>query len=116
MSVRLSLNQKKLLNQHRYILKKLSTANATDRKRILKNAPSQLFQVLNIIFKFLSDDNLNLSDKQAREVNKHRKFLRLSRDLKTTAIKRKLQGQSGGFLGGLLKVAIPVISNLFGLK
>ena len=110
----LSVNQIKLLKQHKYILKKLATANTHDRKRILKNAPTQLFQALNIIFRFLSDDNLNLSGKQAQEVRKHRNFLKLSKDLKTPAIKRKLQGQSGGFLGGLLKVAIPVISKIFG--
>lgn len=112
MSKRLSVKQAKLLQQHKYILKKLASSSVKDRKTILKNAPKELFQVLNIIFRFLSDKSLNLTSKQTDQLKKHKRFLKSSRDLKSTAIKKKLQGQSGGFLPGLISLALPLISSV----
>ena len=60
MSKRISVNQAKMLNRNRYILKKLTKVDNKDRKTILNNAPSELFQVLNLIFKIIADDNTNL--------------------------------------------------------
>ena len=116
MSKYLSINQRKLLRQHKYIFKKLASASIADRKKILKNAPIQLFQALGIVFKILSDDKTELHGKQAHKIKRYKRFMKSTEDLKTSGIKRKLQGQSGGFLGGLFKVAIPLISSLFGLN
>ena len=95
-----------------YILKKLATVSPKDRKSILKKAPPQLFQALNLVFKLLSD--VNLPKKQAGKIKKHKKFLHSTRELKASAIKRRLQNQSGGFLPALLGAAIPFIGNLLG--
>ena len=57
---RLSLNQAKLLKTHCYILHKLLTSNDKDRKTVLKNLPGELFKVLNLVFKLLVSDKLDL--------------------------------------------------------
>ena len=40
------MKQAKMINRNRYILSKLAKVNVKDRKAILTNAPSELFQVL----------------------------------------------------------------------
>ena len=112
MSKRISVNQSKMLNRNRYILKKLTKVDNKDRKTILNNAPSELFQVLNLIFKIMADDNTKLSTKEERKIKKHRPFIRKSSDLKTSAIKRKLRNQRGGFLPAILSAALPIIGSL----
>ena len=49
-SKRLSLTQAKLLKKHRYILQKLASTSEQNRKKILQNAPLDLFKTLNLIF------------------------------------------------------------------
>ena len=110
----LSLKDAKLIKQHRYILKKLSSSSSADRKKILKNAPDALFKALNIIIKLLAQDKLNISKKNQKKVNRHKKLIRKVSTLKSNSIKRKLQNQRGGFLSAILSAALPVISNLLG--
>ena len=112
MPQRLSVKQLKLLEQHMYILKKLATVSPKDRKAILKNAPPQLFQALNLVFKLVSD--VNLPKKQAGKIKKHKRALNSIREMKTSAIKRRLQHQSGGFLPGLISAALPLLGSLLG--
>ena len=92
-----------------YIFRKLATVSPKDRKAILKNAPPQLFQALNLVFKLLSD--VNLPKKHAGKIQKHKRTLNSIREMKASAIKRKIQSQSGGF-AGLLGAAIPIIGSL----
>ena len=108
----LSIKQLEMLEAHMYILKKLTKVSPQERKAILQKAPPQLFRALNLVFKLLSDRNL--PKKHAHKIKKHNRFLQSTRDLKPSAINRKLQTQHGGFLPALIGAAIPVIGDLLG--
>ena len=112
MPKRLSVKQAKLLSQHRYILKKLATISSSERKKVLKSAPQELFKVLNIIFEMLAKDQIPLTKKQEQAIKKHKRLIRSTSDLKNSAIKRKLQKQSGGALPAILSAILPVITGL----
>ena len=112
MSKRLSVKQAKLLSQHRYILKKLASISNSERKKVLKSAPQELFKVLNIIFEKLSKDQLPLSKKQAQTIHKHKRLIRSTSDLKSSALKRKLQSQSGGALPAILSAVLPILGSI----
>ena len=108
----LSVNQAKLLNQHRYILKKLASVDVKTRQQILKNAPADLFKTLNLIFKMISSGQIQLTKKQEDKIKRHKGLIRRSSELKSTAIKRKLQNQRGGFLPAILSAALPIIGSI----
>ena len=93
-------------------MKKLSKTSNENRKIILKNAPQELFRALTLVFNLLANEKLNLSKKHEHKIKKHRRLIRSSSDLKTSAIKRKLQGQSGGALPAILAAALPIIGSL----
>ena len=112
MSKHISVKQANMLNRNRYILTKLAKVNAKDRKSILNNAPSELFKVFNLIFKILRDGNLKFSNKQQQKLKKHKRFIQQSSDLKSSAIKRKIQNQRGGFLPAILSAALPIIGSI----
>ena len=111
-SQRLSITQAKLLKQHRYILEKLAKTDEKNRRKILKNAPKELFKVLNIIFKMLDNDRLNLSAPQINKLKKHKRLIRSASKLKGNDIKGKLTKQRGGALGAILTAALPLIGGL----
>ena len=100
----------KLLEQHRYILQKLAKLSPNDRKKVLKTAPKQLFQVLNIIFTLLTQDKLNLSEHEHTSVKKHKRVLKNFGDLKHQAIKRKIQ--KGGSWTKILGTILPIVANV----
>ena len=79
-------------------------------KKILSNAPSELFQVINLIFRVLNDTNTHLSNKNKNKIKKHRRFIQSTSDLKASAIKRKLKNQKGDFWSALLSTALPIIT------
>ena len=91
MSKRISVKDAEMLKRNRYILQKLLKANNADRRKILSNAPSELFQVMNLIFRVLNDTNIRLSNKNENKIKKHRRFIQNTSDLKASAIKRKLK-------------------------
>ena len=109
---RLSLKQANLLRQHSYILKKLASSNAKKRKTILENAPKELFIILNLLFRLLADNKLNLTSKQNKKVAKHKKFIRTASGLKNNLIKRNLLRQKGGALSAILSTILPVIGGI----
>ena len=109
---RLSMKHAKLLRQHRYILEKLATTNKKDRQTILKNAPSDLFKVLNLVFKLLNEKNLDLSQRQNRAISKHKRLIRSASGLKGTQIKERLVKQRGGALSTILSAVLPVLGGL----
>jgi hypothetical protein len=112
-SKRLSVKQKKLLKQHRYILDKLASSNAKKRKIILENAPKELFTVLNLVFKILNDKQVHLTNRQNEQVGKHRKLIRTASGLlKGNHIKRKLLDQKGGALSTILSIVLPALGQL----
>ena len=111
-SKRLSLNQATLLKKHRYILKKLASTNEVNRRKILKNSPSELFKTLNIIFKLIDNNQLNLSTNQASKIKKHKRLIKSTSKLNGNNIKGKLTRQKGGALGTILSAVLPVIGGL----
>ena len=68
MSKRLSVKQKQLLKKNQYLLKKLASSTDKDRNTILKHAPSELFQVLNLVIRILSDQTLKLPKKHEKSI------------------------------------------------
>ena len=108
---RLSVNQVQLLKRHRYILGKLASTSEKNRKKILNNAPVDLFKVLNLIFKLLDGQNLALSKTQESKIKKHKRLIHSASGLKTADIKRKLV-QRGGALGTILSAVLPVLGGL----
>ena len=111
-SKRLSVKQVKLLKQHKYILRKLASSDTKDRRKILQNAPSELFIVLNMIFTLIANGQLDLSGHQDRKIGKHKRLIRSTSGLKGSHIKRKFTGQSGGTLANILSVVLPAIGGL----
>ena len=106
----ISVKDAEMLKRNRYILQKLLKVNNSDRKKILSNAPSELFQVINLIFRVLNDTNTQLSNEDENKIKKHRRFIQSTSDLKASAIKRKLKNQRGGFWSALLSTALPIIT------
>ena len=111
-SKRLSVKQAKLLRQHRYILEKLASSERKDRRKILQNAPTELFKVLNIIFKLLDNKQLELTKYQHKKIGKHKRLIRSASGLKGSHIKRKFSGQSGGALTTILSTVLPIVGGL----
>ena len=103
------MNQARLIQRHRYILKKLSNSNIKDRKKIFKNAPNDLFKVLDLIFKLLENQKLTLSKKRELEIKPHRKLIRSTSKLTPTSIKTKMVRQTGGSLPKILSTVLPII-------
>ena len=106
------MKQAKMLKEHRYILDKLAESNRENRKIILKNAPAELFKVLNMVFKLLIDKKLRLDNKQNQVLKKHRRMIRSTRGLKGTKMKKKLIAQRGGALATILSTVLPLIGGL----
>ena len=109
MSKRLSLKHKNLINRNRYIIKKLASVSNAERKRILNNAPSDLYKTISLIFKILNDGNSNLSKKHQEKIKPHRRMIQNTSDLKSSAIKRRVMNQKGGFWQTLASVFLPLV-------
>ena len=109
---RLSVKQAQLLKQHRYILGKLASTDDKRRRKILNNAPLELFKALNLVFKLLDKNDLNLTKAQESKIKKHKRLIHSASSMKSTDIKRKLV-QRGGALGAILSTVLPVLGNLF---
>lgn len=112
MSKHISLKSARLIEKHRYALKKLATSNAKDRKTILMNSPKELFKVLLIIFKMLNKEKLSLNNKQKSKLLPHKKMIRSSSELNSVAIKSKLSRQRGGALPAILSAILPILGSL----
>ena len=68
MSNRLSVKDAEMLKRNRYILQKLSKVSDAKRKTILSNAPPELFQVMNLIFRLLNGAAIRLSNKDEKKL------------------------------------------------
>ncbi len=111
-SLRLSVKQAELLNKHRYILRKLATSKDKNRKIILKNAPIDLFKTLNLVFKLLANEQLELSKHQSKKIKKHKRLIRSTSELNNRGIKDKLVRQKGGALPAILSTVLPIIGGI----
>ena len=63
MSKRLSKQPIELIKRNRYIIQKLASVSDAERKNILSTAPSELYKVINLIFKILNDSNTKIPKK-----------------------------------------------------
>lgn len=108
----ISLKSAQLIKSHRYILHKLSNTNAKNRKTILLNAPPTLYKVLDVIFKMLADERLNLSKNHKSKIKKHKRLIRSTSKLNAKAIKAKLVRQRGGSLPAILSTILPILGSV----
>lgn len=108
----ISVKQKKLLKQHNYILRKLASSNVKDKKIILENAPSELFKVLNLLFRLIADEKLSLTRSQDRKIKQYRQLIRTTSSLKGEQLKKKLLRYRSGALKTILKTILPVIGGI----
>ena len=111
MSKRLSVRQAKMLHKHRYILKKLASSSIKDKRKILSNAPGDLFKVLNIIFKLLNENKIDLPTKDKQKIRKHRQFIR-SASGHNIDLKSQLSKQRGGSFQKVLSTVLPIIGTI----
>ena len=109
----LSVKQKNLLRQHRYILKKLVTSSKKDRKIILENAPSELFHVTKLILKLVANKRLNLTSSQTKKIKKFSSFIRSINTLKGRQLRQKLFKHRESALTAILKAALPALREIF---
>ena len=109
MAKHLSVKQAKMLQRYKYILRKLANSNIKDRRTILKNAPSDLFKVLDLVFKLTSGGKLNLSKEGENKIKKHKRLIRTTSQLGLRSIKGKLVRQTGGSLPKILSTVLPII-------
>ena len=109
MAKRLSLKQAQLIRQHGYILEKLAKSTARDRKTILQNAPSELFKALNLIFRLVANEELELSKSSRNVIKRHKRLIRSTSKLGTRAIKGRLVRQRGGSLPKILSTILPIV-------
>ncbi len=109
MAKHISVSQAHLIQRHRYILKKLANSNIKNRKKILKNAPNDLFKVLDLIFKLLENKKLTLSKTREQEIKPLKKMIRSTSKLTPTSIKAKMVRQTGGSLPKILSTVLPII-------
>ena len=105
----ISVSQAHLIQRHRYILKKLANSNIENRRKILKNAPTDLFKVLDLIFKLLEDKKMTLSKNSELKIKPHRKLIRSTSKLTPASIKRRMVRQTGGSLPKILSTVLPII-------
>lgn len=109
MSKRLPQKPGNLIKRNRYIIKKLASVSNAERKKILSKAPSELYKVINLIFKILNDSNTKIPKKHKEKIKQHKRFIQNTTDLKSSAIKRKIMNQKGGFWQALASVFLPLI-------
>ena len=108
-SKHISVKEKTLLKQHKYILKKLVSSNDKDRQVIFENAPSELYQALKMLFKLLADKKLSLTSSQQKRLAAHKQLIRSTSDLKRVKeLQRKLIRHRRG-VTSILRVILPAI-------
>ena len=113
MSQHLSVKQARMLHKHRYILKKLASSSIKDQRKIISKAPNDLFKVLNIIFKLLRDDELELPVTAKTRIEKHKNFIRTaSGHQKVKSIRNQLAQQRGGSFKKVLSTVLPIIGTI----
>ena len=110
---RLSVKTLDPIRKHRFILQKLSTANAANRKKMLMNAPGRLFGVFKALCKLVTDGYLSLG-----KAKRHKKLASEIGTSKISTIKGMVQQHGGAIasiIAGVLPFLAPLISKLFKL-
>ena len=100
-----------MIKKHLYILQKLSTSTDEDRKTILKNSPNDVFKALNLVFKLLANDKIELNENQIK-IKKHKPMIKSTSQLRSKNIKGNLTRQRGGALPAILATVLPILGGL----
>ena len=101
------------LRRNLALLKMLATASPQQRKAILCSASDDLVAAISEIALNTLKGNVPISERQFRLLKKKRQLIkRLSNKRASIVSKKKLVKQSGGFIGSLLGIAIPLITSL----
>ena len=90
----------------------MATSNSQDRRTILKNSTNDLFKALNIVFKLLAKNKLELTENQNKDLKKHKPMIKSASRLKNNNIKGKLTRQRGGALPAILATVLPILGGL----
>ncbi len=111
MAKRLSVKRLNPLRKHRYILQKLAGASAVKRKKMLLNAPSQLFNVFKNLCQLVVDGHLKLGS-----AKRHKNLAKKIGTSSISAIKgmtRQHGGAIASIIAGVLPFVAPLISKIF---
>ena len=98
----------KNIKKHSYILGEIAKAKTADRKRILMNAPSQLFTVFKQLCKYVTSGHLKLGKAQ-----RHRNMVKNIGRTTSSTIKGMVK-QHGGIFGSIIAGLLPFLKPLLG--
>ena len=105
------------LRRNLALLKMLVTASPQQRKAILCAASDDLVAAISEIALNTLKGNVPISESQFRVLKKKQQLIKkLSSKRGSIYSKKKLVKQSGGFIGALLGIAIPLITSLLSGK
>ena len=99
------------VRKHRYILKKIAAAKTKDRKKMLLEAPNQLFTVLRDLCQLVTGGHIKLG-----KAKRHGKLVNQISKGSAGTIKALAHQKGAGFgaiISGLLPILSPLISKIF---
>ncbi len=111
-----SLQHKNKIKKHSHILAKLAkTRSIRKRESILNKAPDAVVDLISEIIHNLLKGNLKVKNSVFTRLKKQKHLLRRLGSKRTSVKSRKRHIiQNGGFVGGLLAAALPILSSLIG--
>lgn len=103
----------KTIRQCEPFLQMLASSAPKRRKILLQDATSKEIEGLCEVCINILKDNIKLNDKQRRTLRRKKWVIRDLADKNTSKIKcRKTINQHGGFLGNIVAIALPLITQL----
>jgi hypothetical protein len=98
---------------HRKFIKKLETANTSQRKKYISEAtPDQIRAICDCALN-VCNGNIKLTGKKFRQLYPHKAAIRRLNQTRGVEGKRRILIQQGGFLPALAAAAVPIIASLF---
>ena len=110
MAKRISLNAIKRVKKQQYILEKLAKSKSRDRKKMLMNAPNQLFSVFKTLCQMVMDGQLQLGRAQRHQKTVEKLSKTPIRSIKANA--KQQGGIFGSIIAGVLPFLGPIIKGL----
>lgn len=98
--------------KHLPLLKYLAEGKPRIVKAIIKESDPEVMKAICECAHNILRNNVPMSSSQFKKLKRHRKHLRLLANKKVSTARKKKILQKGGFLGGLLSVAIPAIASV----
>ena len=96
-----------IVKKNRYILQKLAKSKNKERKKMFKNAPPKLFQLLKTVSKMIISGKYNLG-----RAAKHSNLVRKIASSSVTGLKG-IMNQEGGAFASILTAVLPLLGSLF---